>query len=55
MNFQEFERLEKFNILTNKIEENHYKKNSSLKGKNQTPEKTSGALVIKNTGEYERT
>jgi len=51
MNFEEFERLEKFNILSNQIEEVKHKKSSSFKGEAQSK---AGALSIKNNGTYKR-
>lgn len=54
MNFEEFERLEKFNIMTKKIEELQNEKISSFKGKEKPTESSSSGLSIKNTGEYKR-
>jgi len=51
MNFDEFERLEKFNILSNQIEEAQHNKSSSFKGEAQSKV---GALSIKNNGTYKR-
>lgn len=49
MKFEDFERLEKFNLLTIDIERIQTKNNSSSKG---TP--TKGGLTIKRDGNYER-
>lgn len=54
MNFEEFERLEKFNIMTRKIEEIQNEKISSLRGKETPTESKSGGISIKNNGEYKR-
>ena len=51
MDFEEFERLEKFNILSNQIEEAQQQKSSSFKGEAQNK---AGALSIKNNGTYKR-
>lgn len=51
MNFDEFERLESFNVLMKKIEELSYSQNSSLKGPSDIK---SGGLSIKNDGSYKR-
>jgi len=51
MNFEEFEQLEKFNILSNEIEEKQQQKTSSFKGEAQSK---AGALSIKNNGTYKR-
>jgi len=54
MNFEDFESLEKFNIMTRKIEELQNKKISSFKGNEKPTESSSSGLSIKNTGEYKR-
>lgn len=52
MDFEDFERLERYNLLSNKIEE--IKHRSSTGGNNSQSSKPKG-LNIKNTGEYTRT
>ncbi len=52
MNFKEFERLEKFNIMSKNIEELQY--NSSIKGDYRPTEKPLGGLKIKNDSTYTR-
>ena len=54
MDFEEFERLERFNTMSRKIEELQHEKTSSFKGKEKPTESSSSGLSIKNTGEYKR-
>lgn len=55
MKFKEFEKLEKFNLMTKEIEELHYNENnSSFKGDTKPTESNSGGLTIKNDGSYKR-
>lgn len=49
MKFEDFERLERFNLLTKEIEKVQIKNNSSSIGP-----KTKGGLTIKRDGNYER-
>jgi len=55
MKFKEFEKLEKFNLMTKEIEELHYNENnSSFKGDDKPTESNSKGLTIKNDGSYKR-
>jgi hypothetical protein len=51
MDFEAFERLEKFNLLIKDIEDLQQKNNSSSTGNNST---SKGGLTIKRDGTYER-
>lgn len=52
MSFDDFERLEAFNIMTNNIQKSQYnQKDPSLSGKT-TPKK--GGLSVRNNGTYTR-
>lgn len=51
MNFEEFEKLEKFNVLTKEIEKIQMGNNKS----SSTDQKEKGGLTIKRNGTIERT